>query len=649
MTDASLKAGLAAVEQRDWQNAYGLLSPLAEAGALSATDMEKLAEAAFWSNRVRESLRIRERAFATYDQGGDAVSAARTAGQLAWGYVMLGSYAVGGGWFAKVRRLLKDQPECREHGELANSQAHFDIEQGDLESALNNARSAYAIGERIGDAGLRAAALNTQGSVLIRLGEVAEGTAAIDESMASAIAGELAPFTTASIYCTTISACQRIGDLRRAAEWTDAAEHCAARKGLQDFPGDCRAHRVSILRVNGAWDEAEAAAELAIAVEGAEPSHVATVHREVGEMRLYRGRYEAAEVSFQAAEALGRVPQPGRALLCLALGELDSAVSFIRTALQDQTWDKLARARLLPAQVQIALANGEEEEAQRAAEELREIADIYKTIALDAAASYAEGLVAAHGAEFGAAAGHLRHAMQRWLDLPAPFDAAQARLALAGALQAADGVAAAEAEARAALAVFQRLDAAPSIASADALLERLAQAKRARFSDPQRVVRAFMFTDIVGSTALVEAMGDDAWRNLVRWHDRTLRTQFAEFQGEEIDHAGDGFFVAFQAADAALDCAIEIQRVLDSHRHEHGFSPGVRIGLHVAEATSDSEGYSGLGVHHAARIGAEAEGREILASRVILDAASRKCDTQNERTLQLKGIAQPSAVATVVW
>jgi class 3 adenylate cyclase len=61
----------------------------------------------------------------------------------------------------------------------------------------------------------------------------------------------------------------------------------------------------------------------------------------------------------------------------------------------------------------------------------------------------------------------------------------------------------------------------------------------------EAVACTFLFTDIVGSTALLEAIGNEAWQDLIRWHDRTLRALFAEHGGEEVDHTGDGFFVAF--------------------------------------------------------------------------------------------------------
>ena len=94
-----------------------------------------------------------------------------------------------------------------------------------------------------------------------------------------------------------------------------------------------------------------------------------------------------------------------------------------------------------------------------------------------------------------------------------------------------------------------------------------------------------MFTDIVGSTALVEAIGDEAWHDLLRWHDEALRRCFATSDGEEVHRTGDGFFVAFSDAHSALGCAVAIQRTLADHRRDHGFAPGVRVGIHSAEAT----------------------------------------------------------------
>jgi class 3 adenylate cyclase len=163
-----------------------------------------------------------------------------------------------------------------------------------------------------------------------------------------------------------------------------------------------------------------------------------------------------------------------------------------------------------------------------------------------------------------------------------------------------------------------------------------------------RAVRTFVFTDIVDSTRFVELLGDEAWENLLAWHDRTLRSCIREHAGEEVKHEGDGFFVAFVDAPAALACAVEIQRTLAEHRREHGFAPQLRIGIHTAEATERAGDYTGRGVHIAARVAGAASAGEIVASRAVLDAAGTTADGAT-RALELKGVADPVEVATVAW
>ena len=74
---------------------------------------------------------------------------------------------------------------------------------------------------------------------------------------------------------------------------------------------------------------------------------------------------------------------------------------------------------------------------------------------------------------------------------------------------------------------------------------------RGKTGPARRVAKTFMFTDIVGSTNLVEVMGDEAWETLLRWHDQTLRALFAAHQGEEVVATGDGFFVGFDSPEGA--------------------------------------------------------------------------------------------------
>jgi class 3 adenylate cyclase len=162
------------------------------------------------------------------------------------------------------------------------------------------------------------------------------------------------------------------------------------------------------------------------------------------------------------------------------------------------------------------------------------------------------------------------------------------------------------------------------------------------------VLKTFMFTDIVESTKLIELLGDDAWTDLVRWHDQTLRGFFESHKGEEIDHAGDGFFVAFSDQPSALECAVAIQRRLVDHRRSQGFAPQVRIGLHSAEANTEEGLFHGKGVHEAARIAALAGGGQIVASRATVEDLDESRFSE-VRTVELKGVSQPVEVVTLLW
>jgi len=170
---------------------------------------------------------------------------------------------------------------------------------------------------------------------------------------------------------------------------------------------------------------------------------------------------------------------------------------------------------------------------------------------------------------------------------------------------------------------------------------------RGKTGPSHRVLKTFMFTDIVGSTALIEAIGDEAWRDLRRWHDEALRKCFAMHAGEEVDHAGDGFFVAFPGASEALACAVAIQRKLTEHRQTAGFAPQVRIGLHASSASVVGKSLAGKGVHEAARIAAQANGGEILAS--VETVTGTAYTGSSPKTLTLKGISEPMDVVLVDW
>jgi class 3 adenylate cyclase len=173
------------------------------------------------------------------------------------------------------------------------------------------------------------------------------------------------------------------------------------------------------------------------------------------------------------------------------------------------------------------------------------------------------------------------------------------------------------------------------------------QAALATHSRPSAAYKTLMFTDLSGSTSLVEAIGDAAWHDLTAWLDGELRRCFTEHHGREVDHAGDGFFVIFDAAHDAIGCAVAIQRRLSSHRRMHGYAPQVRIGIHAGEVQMENGAVRGAAVHRAARLCAVARAEKIIVSREALEAGGRPPGILHEYAL--KGIKEKVAAAEVAW
>lgn len=634
-----------AFERHAWQEAFELLSEADQRAPLGPAELEMLGQAAWWCGTLEDCISARERAYAGHVEAGNPRRAAFVALLLVRDHTNRLAGSVAQGWFRRAERLLADQSESVEHGHLEYMRSRYFHSIGDLDEAVKRAARAVEMGATYGDADLQGLALVAQGMSEVARGNVTVGFDLIDEATVAAVGGELSPVVTGVVYCNTISTCSDVGDFRRAGEWTDAARRWCERQSITGFPGVCRVHRAEIMRLRGWWAEAEKDAVQACneLIGHGIPALAADGFNEVGIIRMRMGDLPAAEEAFRQAQELGSDAMPGIALLRLAQGEPDAASASMRRAL-DETKDALRRARMLPAAVEIAVANGDLQEAEATATELEKVAEEYGTESIRAAAGCARAMVQIAQGDGSAALQTARESWRLWQSLDAPFETAIARVCVGLAYRAMGDEDAASLDLVAAKNAFQKLGAVLNVQKVGDLL-----ATEGAAVDVRRVVRTFMFTDIERSTNLVEAMGDEAWENLVGWHDRTLRSLFAEHGGEEISHAGDGFFVAFEDARAALECAAAIQRSLAEHRQTHGFAPKVRIGVHASEATQRTGDYGGKGVHEAARIGAVAEGGEIVASLETVETAGAGWDFSEPREVLLKGISTPAKVVTVAW
>jgi class 3 adenylate cyclase len=632
-----LAAGRNAASRNAWAEAFELLHRADADGAqLSGDDLELLGNAAIWSGRLAASLEAHERAYARYLEEGNPPRAAFTALFLAGEYRSKLQNAVSAGWHQRAVRLLENEPEGVEHGYLELQRSQIEYARGNYDQALQHIRRAAQIATAVQDKDLVALATLREGIVLVKKGQVDAGLALIDEVSASAVAGELSSYSTAVIYCNTIGTCRDLADYSRAAEWTETAMRWCEREAIAGFPGMCRVDRAGIMRLRGAWAEADE--ELKRACEELadfNPRVAGEAFYEIGEIRFRMGDLAGAEEAFGRAIELARDPQPGISLLRLAQGKVDAAAKSIKRTLADEAWPRLARTRLLPAQIEIAIAAGDVQTARAAAEELETIAEDYKiaeaaTPALEAAVRAAWGAVLLAEGDVEGAVTCLRRALKIWRDIDAPYDAAATRVLLAQAYRLQGDEDGAQEELAASKAAFERLGAVRDARHADELAGG-------------RATKTFMFTDIVQSTKLADALGEERWQKVLAKHDETLRSSFAKHGGEVVKHTGDGFFVAFEDAAGAVEAAIDIQRALA----EQGIAPEVRIGLHTAQAASSGGDYAGIGVNAAERIASLAGGGQILASKESVVAVS--APTSDGRQETLKGFDKPVDVVSIDW
>jgi len=172
----------------------------------------------------------------------------------------------------------------------------------------------------------------------------------------------------------------------------------------------------------------------------------------------------------------------------------------------------------------------------------------------------------------------------------------------------------------------------------------------ARHSDEQGTV-TILFTDIEGSTALAQRLGDKAYHALLAEHNRILREQVARHGGHEVKSMGDGFMVAFASAARALACAVDIQKAFAGHNKTAEEPVNVRIGLNTGESIEEAGDYFGTAVTLAARVAARAQGGQVLVSEVVrtVGGSLAGVEFRDAGRKQLKGIKGRQRVYEVVW
>jgi tetratricopeptide (TPR) repeat protein len=466
----SVERAREAAARAEWEEAYDLLMQADADGVAGSGDLPLLAEVAYAAGHLDVTIEAWERTHALCVRAGDPVAAAGAAVRVAM-HLLLDTALMAPvrGWLGRADRLLEGQQQAPAHAWLAVVRAYERMLTGDVQGARQWSECAIEVGSQHDAA---ACAIGRVAAARLRIldGDVEEGLALLDEAGVAAVSGDLDPLSTGLVYCEVVCALQGLAQYDVAEEWTQAMERWCRTNAIGSLHGRCRVHRAEILRFRGACDEAER--EALGACKELSPylrREMGWPLSELGLIRLRKGDVDGAEEALLAAHRVGWEPQPGLALVRLAQGDAAAAAASIRDALERPLRvpskelppdTDLQRAPLFEAQVEIEIAVGDLGRARAAADELERVAARFHSKALVAGATLARGRVRLAEGRVADAERCCSEAARLWNEIGAPYEAALARMVLAGALSARGSEDRAALELQAARAILERIEVA---------------------------------------------------------------------------------------------------------------------------------------------------------------------------------------------
>jgi DNA-binding CsgD family transcriptional regulator len=416
-----------------------------------------------------------ESAFKHFRDAGDLRSAARVAADIAEIHGdLLGNKSAARGWVARGMRLVEQIGPGVEAGYLELAMIACEIP--DVVALGRSADRALALAIEFGDADLEVRALADSGLALVSQGRTREGFGRLDEAMAAISAGGVDPLVSGKSFCAMLSACDRAGELERASEWTRIVTESV----LEPNDGrprvlhtHCREAYGSVLCTIGRWDDGEAAILEALGPNGsASISHRVEAMTRLADLRLLQGRADEAASLLRPHEDQLQACGPLARLHTLQ-GDHDLAAATIARGLNELSGDHLRESVLVSLLVEVHLARDDIDGATAACARLSKAASESDTPVLRAMASLASGRVAAARADADVAMVALVEARDALAPDERPVLAGTIRYEMARVLAVTGDTAAAVSEARAALAIFDRLGAAVDRDRTAALLRNL--------------------------------------------------------------------------------------------------------------------------------------------------------------------------------
>src|SRR5438552_3104457 len=391
-----MDAGWAALGRGDWAGARTAFE-----GALADEETPEALEGIGWAGHMLSDDRLtidsRERAYRQYLDRGDRSSAARIASLLAADCLLFrGEAAVANGWLQRAHSLIDGLEPGVDHGWLAIHEGHIAVAlDEDTGKARQLAARAVELGRAFATPELEMLGLGLEGRALVSEGELEEGMRRLDEATTVALAGEARLlYCVAWACCYLISACERVRDFDRAAQWCARVGDFCGRHDIF-LLNTCRAHYASVLSWQGRWEEAESQLTAAVGgLQASRPPMVGDAIARLGELRRRQGRLAEAVELFARSETHS-LSLLGRAALALDREQPAEAAEladrYLRRFVEP---GRVERSVGLEVAIRALASLGEHERAAGALSELREIATRAKTRPIRAAVCSSEGALA---------------------------------------------------------------------------------------------------------------------------------------------------------------------------------------------------------------------------------------------------------------
>src|SRR6476646_378905 len=393
-TELLLTARTAHVRQ-DWHASYEAFVRASEAVPLSTDDLEALAVAAWRLGRGKESVRAAERVFTQLSRT-DPQSAAMKAVELGLAWINRGDLNIGQGWMSRAHRLLDAAPEGPPHGYLAYLDAAVAVFSEGPEELRSRVMALRGICGRVDDPAVTALCRLAEAVAAILDARMTEAFGLLDEALLPVLAGQVPIEWAGDIYCTVVHYCHRLADLPRMRAWTQSMERwCDDFAASATYGGICDVHRLQLLAATDDYRRLQ--------------DRLAAVSRSLEDVNVWA----AGEGYYQLGEAL---------LRC-RMDDHDTAWTDLRLALAGE--DRIGRMRLLRAAVDVALARGDLDEAERHCDELESGAEVFGTPGFRAWAAHARGAILGQQGRHAESLDALRASLREYRTQQSRYETAQ--------------------------------------------------------------------------------------------------------------------------------------------------------------------------------------------------------------------------------